>query len=237
MFPNLTTRDRQPEIMDQPDLDPTRFIGSLVGLRRINGVTGSARILWPDLVEAARLKSPETLKVLDVACGGGDIVVTLSRKAKKAGLPIAFTGCDINPLAVEQARKHAESSRVGAEFYTMDATADALPNDSDVIMCSFFLHHLPDPEAVVFLRRAAASAQDRLLIHDLVRARAGYVLAKVGTAALLCNDVCRIDGPRSVQGAFTCPEAEALSDAAGLDGAVIVPRFPYRYLLRWVRAR
>ncbi len=237
MLPDLEARDRQPEIMDQPDLDPARFIGSLAGLRRINRVTGSARILWPDLVEAARSKPYASLKVLDVACGGGDIVVSLSKKAKKAGLPVIFTGCDVNPLAVEEARRYAKASNVEAEFYTMNATSEAFPDDSDVVMSSFFLHHLPESQAKGFLRRAAASARDRLLVHDLVRTRAGYLLAKVGTVALLCNDVCRIDGPRSVQGAFTCPEAEALSDAAGLDGAVIVPRFPYRYLLRWVRAR
>lgn len=237
MLPDLARRNRQPELMDQPDLDPGRFIGSLVGLRRINRATGSARILWPDLVESARCNANRPVRVLDVACGGGDIIVDLAKRARKNSLSITFSGCDINPLAIQHARKTAETARIEADFFTLDAVEGDLPDDIDIVMSSFFLHHLPEPDAIAFLRRAASKARDRLLIHDLVRGRAGYVLAKAGTVALLCNDVCRIDGPRSVQGAFTSGEAEALSDAAGLDGAVVVQRFPYRYLLRWVRAR
>ena len=34
--------------MDDPDLEPERYLGSLRGLWRVNAVTGSANILWPD---------------------------------------------------------------------------------------------------------------------------------------------------------------------------------------------
>ncbi len=235
MLPDLRCRNRQPELMDQPDLEPDRFVGALVGLRRINRVTRSARILWPDLGESARRHSGRTIRVLDVACGGGDVVVDLWRRARRTGLPMELDGCDISPLAVQHAQDFAVSAGAKVSFFALDITKDDLPDGYDVIMCSFFLHHLPGRDASEFLRQAAAKARDRVLVHDLARSAAGYLFAKYGVLFLLCNDVCRVDGPRSVEAAFTPGEAEALLREAGLDGGEVAPRFPYRYLLRWVK--
>ena len=104
-----------------------------------------------------------------------------------------------------------------------------------MIMSTLFLHHLDEDDAVAFLREAAAKARDRLVIQDILRSRLSYWFARVGTRLLLLNDICRLDGRSSVEGAFTRDEAKALAKAAGLEGAEIVPRFPFRYLIRWVR--
>ena len=62
---------------------------------------------------------------------------------------------------------------------------------------------------------------------------AGYLLAYIGVRALLGNEWCHADGPRSVGGALTIEEAKALPEAAGLEGCSVEPRFPYRFLLAW----
>jgi hypothetical protein len=74
-----------------------------------------------------------------------------------------------------------------------------------------------------------------LLIQDILRSRLSYWFARVGTRLLLLNDICRLDGRTSVEGAFTREEASELAKKAGLADAEIVPRFPFRYLIRWVR--
>ena len=221
--------------MDQPDLEPERFVGALVGLRRVNRVTRSAGILWPDLRETARRRSGRAIRVLDVGCGGGDTVVDLWKRARRASLSVEFHGCDISPLAVQHARQFSESAGAEMDFFALDVENDELPSGYDIIMCSFFLHHLPHRQAVVFLRQAAAKTRDRLIVHDLARSTAGYLFAKYGVLFLLCNDVCRVDGPRSVEAAFTRSEAEGLLREAGLSGGQVVSRFPYRFLLRWVK--
>ena len=60
-------------------------------------------------------------------------------------------------------------------------------------------------------------------------------LNRLGTGFLLLNDICRKDGERSVEGAFTRGEAAALAERAGLAGAEVTTRLPFRFLLRWVR--
>jgi 2-polyprenyl-3-methyl-5-hydroxy-6-metoxy-1,4-benzoquinol methylase len=233
-MPSFAVRQRRPELMDSPDLDADRFIGSLAGLRRVNGVTGSARILWPEVREAA-VRSGRPLRVLDVACGAGDMLIRLGLRARSAGLRMELHGCDVNPLAVGFAREQSAAAGVSGEFFQFDAVRDPVPAGFDLILSSFFLHHLEEADAAGFLRRASEATRGSVFIHDLVRSRAGYWLAALGIPALLCNDVCRVDGPRSVESAFTLAEARAIADRAGLEGARLTPRFPFRFLLRWDR--
>jgi 2-polyprenyl-3-methyl-5-hydroxy-6-metoxy-1,4-benzoquinol methylase len=231
---DLSRRHRQPELMDAPDLPTARMIETLKGLRLVNAVTQSSRLMWPDLAAAARLHRGK-LRVLDVACGGGDVLMTLSRWAAKALLDIELSGCDASPEAVSYARETAAGAGLPISFFELKVGRDPLPEGYDMIMSTLFLHHLDEEDAIGFLRETAAKARNRLVVQDLLRSRLSYWFARAGTRLLLLNDICRLDGRTSVEGAFTRDEARALAQAAGLKHAEIVPRFPFRYLIRWAR--
>ena len=81
----IRQRRVQPELMDQPDLDPAQHVQALRGLQRINLVSRSTAILWPAIAEAAHEASPAPLRVLDLACGGGDNAIALARHAQRTG--------------------------------------------------------------------------------------------------------------------------------------------------------
>ena len=80
-----------------------------------------------------------------------------------------------------------------------------------MIMSTLFPHHLDEDDAIAFLREVAAKARDRLLIQDILRSRLSYWFARAGTRLLLLNDICRLDGRTSVEGAFTREEASELA--------------------------
>ena len=46
MLNRFRCRLREPELMDQPGLEERLHRGALVGLRRINRISGSGRIVW-----------------------------------------------------------------------------------------------------------------------------------------------------------------------------------------------
>jgi hypothetical protein len=233
LLPALPRR-LQPEVMDQPGLDPGRHRQALRGLGRINFWSGSASILWPPLAALARATS-RPVRVLDLATGGGDVPIRLGRRARRAGLPISVDGCDVSPVAVEHAKRQAERDGAGVSFFVADALAGELPSGYDAVVCSLFLHHLTEDQAVGLLRRMAAAAGLLVLVNDLVRSRAGLLLARVGTRLLSRSPVVHVDGPRSVEGAFTIAEAKELAGRAGLGGTTIVRRWPCRFLLTWQR--
>ena len=105
----------------------------------------------------------------------------------------------------------------------------------DAVTCSLFLHHLDEDQALAYLRWAAATAAHQVLVNDLIRGRIGLALAHVAGRILTTSDVVHVDGPRSVEGAFTREEARALAERAGLHGATVGWRWPFRYLLKWDR--
>jgi len=234
-IPQLKQRRRLPELMDQPDLDAAHHLHALRGLERINRWSGSSRILWAPLRALAQAQSTRPLRLLDVASGGGDVPLSLWRKARQAGLPLLIEGGDLSPRAIAHARQKAE--RLGAEvrFFQLDALNSDLPAGYDVITCSLFLHHLDEDQARELLRRLEAAAGRLVLINDLRRSLGGFLLAYLGTRMLSTSHVVHFDGPISVAAAFTLEEVRQLATQAGLAGAVVQKRWPCRFLLSWRR--
>jgi 2-polyprenyl-3-methyl-5-hydroxy-6-metoxy-1,4-benzoquinol methylase len=230
----LGTRDRRPEVMDQPGLSADRHAAALRALARINWLSRSAGLVWPPLLALARRLAPRPVRVLDVATGGGDIPVRLWRRARRAGVALAVEGCDVSATAVSFAAERAAAAGANVRFYLHDALRGPLPDSYDAVTCSLFLHHLSDEEAVGLLRRMAAAAP-LVVVNDLVRGVAGFVLAWLGARLLTRSDVVHTDGPLSVRAAYTVAEARALAEQAGLAGARVARRWPCRFLLTWER--
>ena len=135
---SLRARNLQAELMDSADLDAERFVGSLEGLRRVNRATGSARILFPLLAKAAEGQANRPLRVLDVACGGGDVAVALWKRLTSRGFQVEIEGCDINSLAVQHAGDRAERVGANVSFFRLDALVDPIPEGYDVVMSSLY---------------------------------------------------------------------------------------------------
>lgn len=232
----LGQRDLQPELMDQPQLDPLEHALALLGLARVNWFSRSDAILWPTLRSFALEQKGDPLRVLDVACGGGDVTCALAKRARRAGLNVMLAGCDLSDTALSVARKQADSSGETIEFFQHDVLSEPLPARFDVVICSLFLHHLDAAEAVAILRSMSQAARRAVLVNDLVRSRSGYLLAVLGTRLLSRSRIVHIDGPLSVAGAFTPQEALQLSEQAGLNGATVSRHWPQRFLLTWSRS-
>jgi SAM-dependent methyltransferase len=228
----LADRRRQPELMDQPELDRAEHSRALRGLRRINRVSSSASILWPEIARLAR-REERRIRVLDLATGGGDVPISLAHRARRAGLEIGIEGCDISPTAVGFAARAAHAAGVLVRFFRLDALNEPLPEGFDVVTCCLFLHHLADEDAARLLGAMAGAARSTVLVNDLLRSRVGYWLAWTGCRLLSRSPIVHHDGPVSVRAAFRPEEVHALAERAGLEGVRLERRWPCRFLLSW----
>jgi SAM-dependent methyltransferase len=239
MLPDLRDRQRVPELMDEPDLDRSRHVRALRALARVNRVSGVAGRVWREVLDlgldAGNPVRGQPLRLLDVACGGGDVIVDVARRARSAGLPLEVHGCDVSPVALGYARRQSERAGVAVEFVVWDVLAEGLPRGYDLVCSSLFHHHLSLENAVGLLRGMGRAGRS-VLVQDLVRSKLGYVLAWSGIRLLSRSDVARIDGPRSVRSAFTLQEARAMAEEADLRGAVVQSAWPERFVLRWRRS-
>jgi 2-polyprenyl-3-methyl-5-hydroxy-6-metoxy-1,4-benzoquinol methylase len=233
---DLFTRNQQPELMDDPTLNDSAHRAALAGLRRINWWSRTDAVVWNAIRSLAKQATPDSpLTILDIASGGGDLAIRLSRKAQQENVSIRIHGCDISPTAIEFATEQASKAGLtNISFFPCNALTDPLPIPQyDVIMCSLFLHHLKEREAVLLLERMKSAALQMVLVDDLRRSRLGYWLAWLGCRILTRCHVVHVDGPMSVEGAFTTSEARDLAVAAGLPDPKIVHHWPERFLLTW----
>lgn len=251
-MPALRDRQRQPEWMDDPALDAGAHRRALDGLARLNWLANSAGTLWRALRPLLQRRAGRRpVRVLDLACGGGDVTLGLWQRAQRAGLPLALTACDASDVALATARARAHRFGADIDWRACDVLHEPWPGERpeearneiaaenpggyDVVVSSLFLHHL-EPNQVVDVLRRAASAAEAVRMLDLTRGRGGWLLACGASALSTRSPVVRCDAPRSVEGAFTVAEIEALTGAAGLEPARVQRRWPARWLLQWERS-
>ena len=235
LWSQLDQRQLRPELMDQPGLDPIHHQQALLGLARINGLTRSAACFFPDIRRLAKLNPARRLRLLDVACGGGDTVRAISRMARREGINLEVHGCDISSEAVSLARAAAKAEGLETHFFQTDAINTPLPGGYHLITTSLFLHHLRESDAESLLRSMAAATLEQLLVHDLIRSHVDLLLTWIGTRLLSRSPIVQIDGPLSVGSAFQLDEVAQLAAAAGLVDAEISRFWPERFLLSWSR--
>jgi 2-polyprenyl-3-methyl-5-hydroxy-6-metoxy-1,4-benzoquinol methylase len=224
----------EPEMMDQPDLEVRRHVHALDALGRANAVSRTAAAVWPSIRAAALDQAPGLLRVLDIACGGGHLLCSLARYAVRERLNVDWLGWDRSPVAIDYSRTLAR--RRGVErvrFERAEALHADIPAGIDVVLCTLFLHHLTESDAVALLRRMSAAARHAVVISDLRRTRLGAAFTWVGCRMLSRSEVFRADGMRSVAAAFSTSEARSLAAAAGLSGAQVSRIWPQRWLLTW----
>ncbi|MEA5390525.1 methyltransferase domain-containing protein [Cyanobium gracile UHCC 0139] len=222
--------------MDQDGIDAAAHEQALQGLRRINAISGAVGCLFtPVQALADALGRGQPLRILDVACGGGDNTIALAERCRRNGLAVQVDGCDRSEQAVAMASRHGAGTSVGSTFFQADVLVDPLPADYDVMVCSLFLHHLEEADAVELLRRLGQSCRHLLLVNDLIRSPLGYGLAWVGCRLLSRSPIVHFDGPVSVQVAFRMDEVGDLAARAGLGGARLRHHWPERFLLSWRR--
>ena len=235
MFPGQVPmpRDRKPEVMDQPGLDPAEHDRALRGLRRINAVSRCVPGLFRHL-ETLALESPgDPLSVLELACGGAGTAIDLAALAKRRQLNWTIQACDLNPEAIRIARRNVVRQNSSVGLFVADALNPPQTETFDVVYCTLFVHHLDPADVVRLLSVMAARARRLVLVDDLIRSRLGYALAWAGTRLLSRSWVVHYDGPLSVQAAFTPSEILDLAAQAGLHNPLLERNWPERYRLCW----
>jgi 2-polyprenyl-3-methyl-5-hydroxy-6-metoxy-1,4-benzoquinol methylase len=230
---DIRERRMQPEWMDQPDLDLSLHHAALRGLERVNALSRIHHTFWPSIRKLAMRQPSRELRLLDVACGGGDVAMRLVQSARREGVRLSASACDISPTAIEFAKKRADRVDIPLELFRFDVLNDEWPTGFDVIINSLFLHHLQTDAATVVLGRMAGAARHLVLVNDLVRCRQGYLLARFAARLLSRSPIVHSDGPISVKAAFTPSELRVMAEHAGLSRVTISRCWPARMLLVW----
>lgn len=219
--------------MDDPALGARDHRRALRALSRVHRLSGTGLRLRRVLDQVAgKAADGRALRVLDVACGGGDAALDVARWARRSGHAVEVTALDLSETALAFGRERAERSGLEVSWLRADAL-DGLPDGPfDLAISSLFLHHLEEEQVVSLLAGLRARAT-RLHLEDLRRSRLGLALAW-GTLRLVSRSrVAHVDGPRSVRAAWSRSELVDLAEEADLGGARVRWGWPERWIVDW----
>ncbi|RMG73640.1 MAG: methyltransferase domain-containing protein [Bacteroidetes bacterium] len=219
-------RSTETEIMDDPTLSGAVISQTLRELDTINRWLGGNAISQRALRQLLREVPRQPLHLVDLGCGGGDILKTMARWARRQGWDLRFTGIDANPHIVAYARENCRDFPE-IDFRIADIFApDFAREQFDIVHSSLFLHHFPDEALIRLLRQQRQQARLGILINDLHRHPLAYHSFRLLTWVFPSSEMTRHDGALSVTRSFRRAEWRTLLQAAGLTD----------YRLRWAWA-
>ena len=223
-------RCRLPELMDRPLLDEHQHTHALEALNHINRMLGTDQVLYACL---RKVNGGDPSSVLDLGSGGGGFLGYIASQ-NADGTDQMLLGLDKSAFAIRQAERWQPNN---IRWLCADVLHMPLARNSvDWVTSSLFLHHFDEEVVVDILRAASQVARKGVVMADLTRSRPALALTWLTTRLTSRSQVFHIDGPRSVRAAFRPRELQGLAESAGLKGARVTRRFPFRMFLTWRKA-
>jgi 2-polyprenyl-3-methyl-5-hydroxy-6-metoxy-1,4-benzoquinol methylase len=226
----LAERRQADELMDDPELDPETYHAVLADLAKVNRVTFAYRPTLDFLARAVGSRSRFTL--LDVGFGDGDMLRAIARWASARGIVAELTGIDLNPHS--KAAAEAASGSEGIRYLAGDY-ADLAGERWDCIVSSLVAHHMTRPELLSFLQFMDREARAGWFVNDLHRHGFAYIGFPLLAAAMGWHPIVRRDGQTSIARSYRPDEWRPLLREAGVEGARVRRRFPFRLCVEKIR--
>ena len=227
---DLRRRSNQSELMDTEPVAFTDFHECLQELEIINICTLAYRPTMRWLGHMLKGINPgETVSVLDVGSGGGDMLRRVWKLLRRRNLEADLAGVDLNPWS-KQSAEQSTPPEMHITYETSDIFSFDRSRRTDFIICSNFTHHLSDPELVRFVHWIEDHANGGWFINDLHRHPLPYYFIKNLFGVLPLNRLTANDGPISVSRAFTAADWRRILAESGVqERAKVEWFFPFRY--------
>lgn len=198
-----------PEAMDAHDADPAKHELSYTHLATINRwLARTRKLLWRHILLPA-VRGGGSASVLEVGCGGGDVLAWLARTARESGVTLQLCGLDVDARAVARARQSLAPFPEARVRHAGIDDLDVIGESADYVVCNHVLHHLAAEEIVPALRQLRRVTRRRLVINDLERSRSAYWLFSALAGVAFRNSFVFGDGRLSIRKGFRLPELRA----------------------------
>lgn len=227
----LTQRIQQAELIDDPSVSFVDFQQTLSQIEAINRRLGSYR---PTLKAIAQLiqsrDSKQPLRILDIGFGNGDFLRRIHQWASDQNIEVSLHGVDLNPWAAKAAGLITPTA-MNIQYHTSNIFDFKAEAPFDIIINSFFTHHLSNSAIVQVMRWMTANARLGWIINDLHRHWLPYYFITYYVRLLGYNHLVRNDAPLSVARSFKRADWEQSVKVSGLNPnhIEIAWLWPFRY--------
>lgn len=227
----LAERLQADELMDDPALDAGTYNAVLHDLAKVNRATFAYRPTLDFLARAVGAR--KSLRLLDVGFGDGDMLRQVARWARRRGIAAELTGIDLNPRSVAAALE-GPSPATPIRYLAGDYAALA-GEGFDCVISSLVAHHMSHEQLVAFLRFMDRESARGWFVNDLHRHGFAHTTFPLLASVMGWHRVVRVDGATSIARSFRPAEWPPILAEAGVEGARVGRRFPFRLCVEKIR--
>lgn len=194
------------ELMDSPDCDHSALMKTYRGFHLVNTVVAGWQLTYRRWLRPL-MRPDGVTTVLDIGCGGGDLVRAMARRARRDGFPVQITGADPDERARDFALRQDNPQNV--RFLQAESSELVAAGEQyDLVISNHLLHHLGDTALQGVLADSEQLAARRAVHSDIHRSALAYGLFSVGTLPVYPGSFIRPDGLTSIRRSWTPAELE-----------------------------
>ena len=217
--------------MDDLDCSGPVLEQTLRELKTINRWLGGNEVTNRGLNEVVSRFPQANYSLVDLGCGGGDMLAVMQGWAQKKGLSLELTGTDANANIIDLAK---ERQRHLPELRLQVANVfdpNFLEEQVDIATCTLFTHHFTDEELVQLFQGLKKKVRLAIVINDLHRHPLAYYSIKWLTGWFSKSPMVQHDAALSVLRSFRRNDWDSILQQAGLPEYSIRWRWAFRWQL------
>ncbi|MBI1769270.1 MAG: methyltransferase domain-containing protein [Bacteroidetes bacterium] len=225
----FSERSNAIEIMDDLNCKGEVVDQTLRELEFINRKLGGNQITVNGINSLLQKKISSSLEVIDLGCGGGDMLILLSKEFSKRKTPINLIGVDANPNIIEYAKNNTRDF-ANINFETINIFSKEFESKTcDVATATLFFHHFTSAQLAEIIKKLYALSRIGIVINDLHRHPLAYYSIKLLTKLFSKSAMVKFDAPLSVLRGFSRKEIEGILSQAGIRNYSVSWRWAFRW--------
>ncbi|MFT5142939.1 MAG: 2-polyprenyl-3-methyl-5-hydroxy-6-metoxy-1,4-benzoquinol methylase [Rhodothermales bacterium] len=212
------------ELMDDPACDLRLLDNTYAHFATLNRLIAGWTSVYRRWIRPRLRRGPAT--VLDIGCGGGDVLRLLAGLANRDGLVLLGTGIDPDERAIAFASRTNAAKASGIELlphHSKDLVREG--RTFDFVISNHVLHHLDADAMTQFLADSEALATVAAVHNDIRRHDLGYAGFEILSLAFM-DSFIRPDGKTSIRRSYSRDELAAVLP----DDWTARTLFPFRLL-------
>lgn len=213
------------EKMDHPDCNRDLLFNTYQQFTSINKLLGRWKSIYKKRIRPVIEANQGKATLLDIGCGGGDIIRFLNHLTKNDGLDVQFTGIEPDQRAIEYLQQQTWDENIRFEKSTSTELV-AKNKVFDVIISNHLIHHLLDKELEQICSEVKRLSKHLVLFNDIERSRIGYRSFQMIAPLLFRNSFIVEDGLTSIKRSYRRDELKRLLP----DGWHVHRKFPFRLI-------
>jgi ubiquinone/menaquinone biosynthesis C-methylase UbiE len=255
-MPNLSYRSNEKELIDDLELENDALRQNLEELALINKYLGGNQVTTSGLSllmfdsrfsmfglrhsniehrtsntepQTSNIENRATIKIADLGCGGGDMLMVMADWAKKKGINAQFIGIDANDFMIDFGTKRTANYQ-NISYLHQDIYSDEFKEKSfDIVTMTLFCHHFSDESLVQLLHHLKKQTRIGIVINDIHRHWFAYHSIAWITKLFLKSYLVKNDAKLSVWRAFVREDLEKIFQKSGFTNYSIRWKWAFRW--------